>query len=1433
MKRYGKNSVRTYSDNYLNLIAMMFLVLLMTLCGCSTDQWDQLDKSELPAFGVNPTTLTLSAGETKTVQVSGGVSPYRISSADASVAKIELKDSVVNITGVAKGTTSFTIYDGGRDSSQNKESSQVVYVTVNGADKAYSLSDTGNKVLLGPVENADISAYRLSDLKNAIETTRTGEKGAFTLKLSDIDDSELLLVSAAGGQDIDADDDGVSDQTPTPNTGMIHALATAKDIRDGKLTVSLISEMAWQYSKNQIGDTHPEDLKIRLRDISRVLFKQRIDDTSDVFQDITKFNPLSRTHRNKLNFDYANLLKENSLSDTIHKGLEVSVIQGAVEPVVGNALSFNDGKSQTSQYGKIRLLPFGKGKVSASSGHIGYDAKDRTKDSLSDFYLIGDTFILRAENYEETHIDSWTGCDKVSDDKKECTLTVLEDTMIGVNFASDKVVFSDKTVDLSNAITEIDSNEINYRIKAKADDTETANKLTSLKAGNYIISSQDPFYAREVINVSQSGDTYTVETKDVDITQVIQKGTGVLRKTLTHADLVDFSESSATRSSKRSPYSPGQLQLLPPKDLNDDTFVFSFGEPQKKNTRGNVSVNYEKGESMEVSHTFKTESGIEIVVSGSVEVKFDIDAALEYDWFDVKAIKVIPKVTLTEGFNITFKEKTKLFKDKFRLGAITFARQPIGVIGWITYDAELFLVIECDLEGKAEIKTKFVQTAVGGIKWDEVKGKEWVSDFKSSWEPPEENINVKLTAKAYFEITPSVLLYSTVGPAIPINVGVKGSVEAKINANINDVTETLSAVISLFASAKANIKIKEHYGIGWLADKIKDKLANATEIEVFAEASWQIKKWEIHIGSIGDQPAYLKVLGGDAIQSFKSYEKNTLPDTIAEYTLTNTGDKTLTWDIETKGKAFEDTFALNMPGKKTLAKGENAVVKLIWNPGFSKQSLGNGTIGGTIRFVNRGRDTYPDFQTGTTQKQVRIAIEEGTPPLETLLPDSCVAPIMGSFDASPQKIQVNCPRAEKIYCLATFKTDGSDPDRIIVTPDALLHTPVNKNGDEYISGDSGQFEIWAEPNQVKKIKVRFRGCNKYGCGATTGTYIYTIDLSNGNGTLPTCTYSINPTSSTLASSGGTGSVSVTASGGCNWNASSNADWIKIDSGASGNVNGTVNYSVASYSGTGSRTGTLTIAGQIFTVTQSNITADFGNSLGMSFKLIPTGTFIMGSPENDIIYAADNEKPQHQVTISKGFYIQITEVTQGQWKAVMGSNPSYFTACGDNCPVEQVSWNDAQAFIVKMNQRGEGTYRLPTEAEWEYAARAGSTTAFPNGGITTYYYCIPIDSNLDAMGWYCGNSGYTTHPVQGKQANTWGLYDMHGNVWEWVEDDWYGGYSGAPTDGSAWVASPRSSYRVLRGGGLSHSSWGCRSAYRGSYSPGSRGYDGGFRLVREQ
>ena len=219
--------------------------------------------------------------------------------------------------------------------------------------------------------------------------------------------------------------------------------------------------------------------------------------------------------------------------------------------------------------------------------------------------------------------------------------------------------------------------------------------------------------------------------------------------------------------------------------------------------------------------------------------------------------------------------------------------------------------------------------------------------------------------------------------------------------------------------------------------------------------------------------------------------------------------------------------------------------------------------------------------------------------------------------------------------------------------------------------------------------------------------------------------------------------------------------------------------------------------------------DQTNSLSMKFVYIPPGTFMMG------------EGPQHQVTISKAYYMQTTEMTQAQWRAVMGKNNSFYGGC-DNCPEEQVSWEDVQEFIRKLNQLDPGQgYRLPTEAEWEYACRAGSTGA----------YCFGDDEGrLGEYGWYEGNETQNeTHPVGQKKPNAWGLYDMHGNVWEWCQD-WHGPYPASA------VTDPRGpssgSDRVFRGGGFESGARVIYSTMRGGDVPAKRDMCLGFRLVKD-
>ncbi len=250
----------------------------------------------------------------------------------------------------------------------------------------------------------------------------------------------------------------------------------------------------------------------------------------------------------------------------------------------------------------------------------------------------------------------------------------------------------------------------------------------------------------------------------------------------------------------------------------------------------------------------------------------------------------------------------------------------------------------------------------------------------------------------------------------------------------------------------------------------------------------------------------------------------------------------------------------------------------------------------------------------------------------------------------------------------------------------------------------------------------------------------------------------------------------------------------------------------------------------------SIPKEITNTLGMKLVLIPAGEFLMGSPASDN-YATFDEQPTHQVRITRPFYLGVHEVTQGQYRAVAGQNPSHLKG-SDDLPVESVSWSDAIAFCNKLSEReglkpyyqvggglhggGDG-YRLPTEAEWEYACRAGSTTR----------YCFGDDAaNLGGFAWYGDNSNVKTHPVGQKRPNDWGLCDMYGNVWEWCWD-WHDASYYRQSPHADPLGPPQTANRVDRGG-----SWGsdpdlCRSASRFRGDPATRDSHLGFRVARVQ
>ena len=266
--------------------------------------------------------------------------------------------------------------------------------------------------------------------------------------------------------------------------------------------------------------------------------------------------------------------------------------------------------------------------------------------------------------------------------------------------------------------------------------------------------------------------------------------------------------------------------------------------------------------------------------------------------------------------------------------------------------------------------------------------------------------------------------------------------------------------------------------------------------------------------------------------------------------------------------------------------------------------------------------------------------------------------------------------------------------------------------------------------------------------------------------------------------------------------------VMISEGQTASISGSLTSSASSSNANVLSSGSSSLS-------DNTLTIPVKNGINIEMVKVEAGSFNMGAtPEMKSPYEV--EKPVHRVTLTNNYYIGKYEVTQALWQAVMGSNPSHFK--GDALPVEQVSWKDCQKFITKLNRLTGKNFRLPTEAEWEYAAR---------GGNKSRGYRYSGSNTIDDVAWYENDALSQTHPVGTKQPNELEIYDMTGNVMEWCQD-WYGSYSSSPQVNPTGAAS--GSYRVVRGGGWSDSARGCRTSDRDFISPGGRSSDLGLRLV---
>lgn len=962
--------MKNNAGRFLTVALLCFVVLF----GC--DDSETIDRSHedknFKAISIEPSEISISYGSSQRLVPIGmyeGGSSGKISgeigwqSSNTSIVDVS-NDGIVTAKGV--GATEV------RASYNGMDATCVVTVT----STSYTLENNRNKVLLGPVADSIINVYKLNDRYVPIETTNTDEFGHFDLVLDDIPDEELLLIVTSGGQDIDPNDDGMIEGPPAPNNGFIHALAKAENVRSGKLNISLISEIAWQYTINLIEDAHPEDLKrFRLKDIADVLFTA----SNNSIENLTRFNPLLDDDRQKLTFKYELLLGQDGLADAIREGADDVIIRERIQQVLGNILSFNPSVDLRYQYVKLTLAPFGDGRIEASSGGLFYDSSNPDSNMLSAFYPIGETIILTATPAEGREVVSWRGSDFISEDMRQCTVIMTEDKMVLPTFVIEEPVISEKAVDLSKTMATVDGTT--YTLSALKDDTETISKMQSLLPGDYIVSSQPPYFIREVVSIAPGDDesTFVIETDGVDIEKLIVQGTGFIERELTHDDLVDENNAEPRSRSVFQPALPiksGAVKLLPPEENENHKFIFSFSEGRE---RSDVSVpKTRKADAkigVDAGVVFTTDDGAEISLSGELAVEMKLDFGWEFEDSKLDEIRCIPEVTTTENLSLNISGNAFEKTAGKKLGTINLGNQVflIGIVPvLISEQIDIIAHFSSTLDAEAGIGIEAKQSFEIGFNWSQGQSIEPVKNINVKKAEADAMASATLDSKAYLSVEPKLLIYKLIGPEFGINGGFNLVTKGTIGATSEGAAMSeLTAELLFFLYANMRIDIIE--SDAKLIQSLKDVLS-FTNINLYHSEDnpkeFPIKDWIIQSGTIGEIRPKLLVEGESHNYAFEYDEDYTIPSVVSSYKLTNTSDETLDWRIRVDG-SLADYLIVSPDDSGSIEPGGTV------NIDIQRNNIPNiGDWSASIRIINETHSDLLPYRSGTTKRSLSYEISD-------------------------------------------------------------------------------------------------------------------------------------------------------------------------------------------------------------------------------------------------------------------------------------------------------------------------------------------------------------------------------------------------------------------------------------------------------------------------
>ncbi len=874
--------------------------------------------------------------------------------------------TVITLTAEADLGSVFTAWGGACSGTE-----PTTQLTMNGhkeVSASFSAASTvplKNQALLGPLAGANIRAYTLDDLSNPIEgpfpannSVNMQAAGSFNLTLGGIADDAWVLVSAGGGWDIDANDDGVVDTNPVRNQGTLYALAQASQWRQGNLKLNALTDMAWRYSKAWVGQASIAELEKRLNEVARTFLVKKISGTGEIdYTDLFAFNPGDASHRACLSFDYAGLLASGGYAAQVRAGASDTDVNAALGTVFGSVLSFLLPDNLESEV-QVRLAGFGRGKVESSDGLLVVDSEaDASAQKTMALYARDreTPVTFTATSLSDTKILGWTGCDQVNDDQTQCTVGLSTNRQVQINFGYDEAVIDPEFVDLSLATVTWSGDTLTVVVDEH--DTDLLATMADIAVGWYVagMSDQGPFLL-QVTEVSGHQDrTWTLKTIQASLEDVILQGTGTLQRALTHGDLAADAYNQRIRSATGEVL---PVRLVPSEDSTDRVFRIQVGgvpDPEGGNrVSGDLILGDDDGE---------------IKLHGEIEVTIDLDTGLTYGLLKgLEYFKFVPEVGVTEEISVTCTGKIKGEKKK-KIYTIPFAAIVIWIPSvppvpiWVSPAVDIWLGIEGGLEAAVNMGISYEMTSRGGVQYTVDEGWEPVLGFDRTWDLQEPQFTAKGFVKGFVSAEPEMMVYSLSGPGLAIEPYVEGSVTAGFDP---DCVAALDW--GLWGGITGKLQWKGNESIPILG-KALEKLDLTFEFY-----NWERKILGGVLNACGSEPPALFLNGNDINEYVVSGAGGNLQTT---YTLTNKGNQDMPWSIEKP--AWSPVSLSSSEG--TLNPGASTQVTVTVN---SPGGLSVGTHTYRLEFNNEFQGAIGQSGLGSEDRNVRITVVTADFPAPTL-----------------------------------------------------------------------------------------------------------------------------------------------------------------------------------------------------------------------------------------------------------------------------------------------------------------------------------------------------------------------------------------------------------------------------------------------------------------